>query len=524
MGSATSRHRPGKTETATGQDAVGILHTVAATLNQVPDVMDAMAKILPRLTEALGFHTAWMFLLASDQTTVADVSYTGLPPALARRRAYPLRDGTCHCQDTFRAGDLTRAVNIVRCTRLQNAVGPKGGLVFHASVPLRSKGRRLGILNVASPGRELFAPDVLKVLSAVGQQVAVAIERSRLYRQAERRVALLGVLQEAVGRLAGLHDRGELAQEAVSTVTRLLGTRGALIAEWRESHWSALARAGSRITLRSLPHPSVLAGRTGAYPFGPPGHVAYVVPGTDGAATVLAAATDPDDVALDGVLISYTEHLGLALANAVLLSQRQQLGAWEERRRLAQELHDAVSQRLFSANLALAAAEEQGNPQDPAAPFIRQARLHTGLALREMKQLIYELRPPASAPLGAALRELAVTVGAPVAVEVAADPPLTDVQRRTLLRIAQEALQNALRHAPGSPVAVRLATDGRTATLSVEDHGPGFDRKKTTPGLGLRHMAERAAALGATLDVLTEPGAGTRITVTLPLQGGVIRS
>jgi signal transduction histidine kinase len=520
MNSPSAHDRPGKVETARGQDPVGILHTVAATLNQVPDVMDAMAKILPRLTEALGFHTAWMFLLASDQTTVVDVSYTGLPPALAQRRAYPLRDGTCHCQDTFRAGELTRAVNIVRCTRLQNAVGPKGGLVFHASVPLRSKGRRLGILNVASPGRELFGPDVLKVLSAVGQQVAVAIERSRLYRQAERRVALLGVLQEAVGRLAGLHDRRQLAEEAVSTVTRLLGGHGALVAEWQQSQWRALARAGTWMALRSLPQPPALSGWTGAGPFGPAGHVAYAVPGTDGQPTVLAVAVDPDDVALDGVLSSYTEHLGLAFANAVLLSQRKQLGAWEERRRLAQELHDAVSQRLFSANLALATAEEQMNPDEPAAPFIRQARLHTGLALREMKQLIYELRPPAAAPLGAALQELAVTAGAPVTVDVAGDPPLTDVQRRALLRIAQEAVQNALRHAPGSPVAVRLTTDGKTATLSVEDRGPGFDRETAAPGLGLRHMAERAAALGATLQVQAGPGAGTRIAVTVPVHGG----
>jgi hypothetical protein len=508
---------------AARDDPISILHAVATTLNQVPDVMDAMARILPRLTEALEFHTGWMFLLASDQATVAGISYTGLPPALAARRAWALRDGTCHCQDTFRQGELTRAVNIVRCSRLQNAAGDRGGLVFHASVPLRSKGRRLGILNVASPGRELFGPDVLKVLSAVGQQVAVAIERSRLYRQAERRVALLGVLEQAVGRLAGLHDRQALADEAVQTLTRMFACRSAVLFEWTAPAWRPLARSGRPIKGSPPPVPDAVAD-WGAHEMGwvwqdrADTHL-MAVPGDARTPLVLAVSGIGDDEGILPVLHSYAGHLGLALVNAALMAQRQELGAWEERRRLARELHDAVSQRLFSASLALAAAREQVDAESPAVPLLHQAQEHTGAALREMKQLVYELRPPAVAPLGAALVELARSAGSRVTVGIDANPAIPETLRLSFLRIAQEALQNALRHAPLAPVTILLTTDPARSdalVLQVRDQGPGFDPATTPRGLGLHHMEERAHAVGAELILESAPGHGTTVQVTAP--------
>ncbi len=499
-------------------DAISILHTVATTLNQVPDVRDAMTRILPRLTRALGLHTAWMFLFDDGGTEVAEVAYTGLPPALHAQRARPLKEGTCHCQDSFRNGELTRAVNIVRCSRLQRSTGDRGGLVFHASVPLLAKNRRLGILNVASPGRELFSSDVLRVLSAVGQQVAVAVERSGLYRLASRRAELLTELEQAAARLHRLHTAGSVAREVVDTAVQAFGCPAATLFMRVDRSFVPMAHAG-----RGTPPAAVTAG---VPPLGPvmPGEAFHpggsgpailtIIPGSDPPEAILAAVAAVPDPFTERLLASYGAHIGLSLTNAALLARQSELGAVLERERLARELHDAISQRLFSSTLDLAALSEEIPASAPLHALVDSAMTHTRAALQEMRALVYELSAPKDGPLGPLLRALAPHSGVRVLVE--SDPPLPEASRMALLRIAQEAVQNALRHAPGAPVTLSLHPDGEGLVLSVEDDGPGFPLERVQAGLGLAHMRERARACGAELTVDTGPGRGCRVRVRLP--------
>ena len=123
-----------------------ILKDLAEALNETTDVSEAMAAILPRLSSVLGLSTAWAFRYDPDRSSFVEVGASGLPPALACNDAAPLKDGWCECQEQFVAGRLSKAVNIVRCSRLRDAVGDKAELVYHASIPLRSKGKPLGIL------------------------------------------------------------------------------------------------------------------------------------------------------------------------------------------------------------------------------------------------------------------------------------------------------------------------------------------------------------------------------------------
>lgn len=499
-------------------DAVSILHTVAATLNQVPDVREAMTRILPRLTRALGLHTAWMFLLDERGMDVAEVTYTGLPPALYARRARPLKEGSCHCQDSFRQGELTRAVNIVRCSRLQKAAGDRGELVFHASVPLLAKDRRLGILNVASPGRELFSADVLRVLSAVGQQVAVAVERSGLYRQASRRAELLEALEQAAARLHRLHTPESVAREVVDTLVKAFGCGTAALFVRVDRSFVPLAHAG-----RGTPPPAasgaitppgrVLPGEA-FHPGGADPAILTIIPGSDPPDAILSAAVAVSDPFTERLFASYGAHIGLSLTNAALLARQTELGALLERERLARELHDAISQRLFSSALDLAALSEEIPAGVPMHALVESAATHTRAALQEMRELVYELTAPRVGPLGPLLRALAPHSG--VVVQVDADPPLPEVSRMALLRIAQEAVQNALRHAPGALVTLSLRSDPEALILVVEDDGPGFALDRAPSGLGLGHMHERAQAAGAELTVDTEPGRGCRVRVRLP--------
>lgn len=181
---------------------LAILRHIAETLNRAADVEEALNDTLRSVVELLGLQTAWAFLV--EEGVLALTAWQGLPPAIE-----PGSDawcGGCSCNSLFRSGELKHAINIVQCSRLAEAEGDKRGLEFHASVPLRSEDRMLGIMNVASPGSERFTPDVLELLGSVGYQLGTAIERARLARQAQR--------------LAALEERNRIAREIHDTVAQ----------------------------------------------------------------------------------------------------------------------------------------------------------------------------------------------------------------------------------------------------------------------------------------------------------------
>ena len=172
------------------------LNQIAEHLNRSADVRTALDGTLEMLLKFLNLHSAWAFILTGSgilTVSVGDLpphdfalaAASGLPPGLEQQdRRYLCEPPDCHCQGFFRTGRLTHAVNIVECTRLQNAAAASGdtqGLLFHASVPLTSQGRVLGIINVATGEWQFLTAADLQFLSAVGAQVAVALERARLY-------------------------------------------------------------------------------------------------------------------------------------------------------------------------------------------------------------------------------------------------------------------------------------------------------------------------------------------------------
>lgn len=180
-----------------------ILNHIAETLNRTTDIQAALADTLASVVELMGLQTGWIFLL-DDSGKLYTAAYHDLPPALN----YPGEPwiGGCSCNALFKSGELRTAVNIVQCSRLAEAEGDRHGLEFHASAPLRSEERMLGILNVASPGWDRFTPDTLLLLSAVGAQLGTAIERSRL---AQRAVAL-----------AAVEERNRIAREIHDTLAQ----------------------------------------------------------------------------------------------------------------------------------------------------------------------------------------------------------------------------------------------------------------------------------------------------------------
>jgi len=237
-----------------------------------------------------------------------------------------------------------------------------------------------------------------------------------------------------------------------------------------------------------------------------------------------------DDEAL---LVLLAGHAAVALANARLNERSRELTLVEERTRLARDLHDAVSQKLFSLRLtADAAAALITTDAERAATELAAVRRLAREASAELRAVLAELRPPALSEDGlvAALHKhvetlrhahrVALTLEATTSCAVP-----TDVED-TIFRVAQEALHNALRHADPKMIIVRLETCGDTVVLEVRDDGRGFDTTAESGAvrrLGLASMRERAERLGGTLVVSSEANAGTVVRIEVPLRPGTLR-
>jgi nitrate/nitrite-specific signal transduction histidine kinase len=225
-----------------------------------------------------------------------------------------------------------------------------------------------------------------------------------------------------------------------------------------------------------------------------------------------------EEVAL---LTSIASQVGVAVENAQLHEQAQQAAALRERQRLARDLHDAVTQTLFSAGLIAEVLPRlwERNPQEGRRQ-LEELRLLTRSAMAEMRTLLLELRPAAlvGMQLGDLLRQLAeVTTGrarVPVTVTVEGQQSLSPDIQVALYRIAQEALNNVAKHAGASQATVSLCRQPGGGKLCVSDDGQGFDLKDIPrESLGLGIMRERAEAIDATLTVESEIGRGTQVTV-----------
>jgi signal transduction histidine kinase len=223
--------------------------------------------------------------------------------------------------------------------------------------------------------------------------------------------------------------------------------------------------------------------------------------------------------------MAFAQQVGSALENARLYEQAQGKAVLEERQRLARELHDSVSQVLYSIalNAASAAALRTSDPERAAA-LGRDVHELARVGLAEMRALIFELRPESLEREGlvSALHKQADAVqarhGIPVRVSVAEEPEMPLAAKEALYRIAQEALQNVAKHARAQSVELALEQIGSEVILRIRDDGRGFDADRSYPGhLGLHSMRERTAAVGGALHIQSSPGQGTSVEARLPL-------
>jgi signal transduction histidine kinase len=214
----------------------------------------------------------------------------------------------------------------------------------------------------------------------------------------------------------------------------------------------------------------------------------------------------------------------VAIENARLYQQARGLAALEERQKLARELHDSVSQALFGIGLGARTARTQldRDPAKVAEPLDYVVSLAEA-GLTEMRALIFELRPDAlelEGLVGSLEKQLAALRarhGLDIDADLGDEPETTFEVKETIYRIAQETLNNVVKHARARTITVHLTQGGAGIRLEIGDDGVGFDPTGDFPGhLGLRSMRERAARIGAVLELESAPGQGTRTCILVP--------
>ncbi len=213
-------------------------------------------------------------------------------------------------------------------------------------------------------------------------------------------------------------------------------------------------------------------------------------------------------------MLGRLEHERVTSSARILLAQEA------ERRRIAQELHDEVGQSMTAILLSLKRAADEAD--GPLRDELQQAQEITRGSLDEVRRLVRRLRPGVLEDLGlisgltSLTTEFATHAGLRVLRRFDTDLPVLDAETELVLyRVAQEALTNAARHAEAGQVEVSLHHTDGAVVLSVVDDGRGTGIARE--GAGIRGMRERALLIGATLDVTSQPPAGTQVRLTVPL-------
>lgn len=326
--------------------------------------------------------------------------------------------------------------------------------------------------------------------------------------------------QVGAGIVGGYMNRNENeAREAGAMVVKLLdGTPPAQIESMSTKRvpmvdWRQLKRW--KVDERLLPEGTVVSFRE------PPIWERYALELTIATAVVLVQAVLIAGLLLQRMRRRRAEHASSMLAGRLMTAHE------DERRRMARDLHDDVTQRLARLAIDAGRLEKEAQGDSATARLVREELVRLS---EDVHTLAYQLHPSVLDDLGLAegiraeCHRLSRQTSIPVSVDAANVPP--KLPRETslcLFRVAQEALRNAVRHARAQAIAVSLAPKGRGLELVVKDDGQGFDTEamQKSPSLGQVSMRERIRLVAGSLDVQSELGRGTKVVAWVPLEQGV---
>ncbi|MBN1921663.1 MAG: GAF domain-containing protein [Anaerolineae bacterium] len=419
------------------------------------------------------------------------------------------------------------------------------------AVPIRVSAKVLGmaLLSTSSDYRH-FTSDEIELVWGIANSVALAVDNARLYAETRQHLAESQGLQRVATALLNKMSPEEVLEIVCAEAQHLTGATGSAVLLIEDGVWLRVAYsngaepafferipiAGSLAGIAVRENEPFLtnapAGESCEYLQGkrPTAFLSVPLHANDGVIGVLEAIDKPGGFVQDDIRIVslFANQAAINIEHARLNKQAGQLAVLEERQRLARELHDSVVQSLYSMALyadAAGLALESGK-QGVTLDHLHELRETSRNAMVDMRLLIFELHPPALEQDGliTALRIRLAAVEARAGVraelEVEGERRLPIAIEQELYRIAQEALNNIMKHAQAQHVTLKVRFDEKTVSLQIHDDGAGFDLQSIEHGggMGLHSFAARAAKIGGQVTVDSHPGQGTTVTVQVTIE------
>ncbi|MGD2251333.1 MAG: GAF domain-containing protein [Anaerolineales bacterium] len=529
---------------------LAVLNDIAAVVSRSLDLQEIMSNALAKTLDLLEIEAGGIYLLQEETDLLTIAASKGFSQDVIPE-IDNLSIGEGFSGRVAETGEVMSVRDISADPRLTRLAASKIGLRSLASFPLVSRGKVLGTMFVSTREYRDFSSTDIELLSSIGHQIGVAVENAKLFAQSEQRLQELGALYRADEEMHRYLDLDRVLNTLVDVAIDILGADKSSLMIWDDKKEKLIVRAArgfQAVTMEQIgfARDEGLAGRVAIT--GEPAIVEDVrsssevtrwivdaeqiesfmhVPITIGGEIFGVFNVDYTRPKAFGkeeqrLFVALAQRAALAIQNAQLYQQAQQSAALEERQRLARDLHDAVTQTLFSSSLiAEVLPRLWARNQEEGLRRLTELRQLTRGALAEMRTLLVELRPAAlmEADLGELLHQLGEAITGrtrvPVQVSVKGECPLPVDVKVALYRIAQEALNNVAKHAEASEVKVDMQLEPGSADMRIQDDGIGFDTSVSAPDrLGMGIMQERAEAIGAKLDVTSQPGAGTKVSVS----------
>ncbi|MFD1017645.1 GAF domain-containing sensor histidine kinase [Thalassobacillus hwangdonensis] len=462
------------------------LKHIAELLNRSSKKHDTLHNVLQEFIAISKFETGWIFL--EENGKVSLVADRSLPPALKRNDKALMCGEDCYCISKYKKGLLKSATNVIGCKRIEEAhtYGDEAtcGLTHHATVPLKTPSQSFGLLNVAMPGTETYTEE-LELLESIALQIGSALERIHQFELEEVRNELLSSAHTIANSFQSAGDPDQLKVLFEAELHTLFKVDSFI--------WG---NGGS-------PYEEILHSIT---PWGP---------------VYLSRAQPflPFEKETFDMLVQYAD---VAKRRLDLMEKEKDLVRIEERSKLGQDLHDSISQLLFSIVLTSKALKQQGKDTELTEQISYIHELSSE-ALKEMRALISEQKHRnLREGLLAELKRYAKLLGLSVTSHSSGTTTIPYAIEEALLRIGQESLHNVKQHAGTDHISIRLDKGKDCIALWLQDDGCGFDMNHihSSPSFGIKGMQERVKLYDGALNIESNRGEGTIIKVSIPIKGG----
>lgn len=555
------------------------MQRVTADLAGTAGLQEILQTIASSVSEMLSTESCLVFLPSESRPDELEAAIGWNSPKLASANHLPVDQSLSGV--AFRTGQVQISNNAASDERVNHTLRQEMGAHSVLAAPMVSRGHAIGVVTAVNKKQGDFTQDDLRVMSVLANQAAVAVERARLYARTQQQLMTLTTINELSLSVTLSRSLEETLVNGMEHIGKLMGATSAIVylydAKGNTLNYTAhynMSPEHLRLVVEDNPQVPVAlhADRKIAFleafvtqepcfiedahepdymakwfdlAWRQLGDEALARQVTQQIGALIALPLSVRDTRLGTMTVffaaprrfspselqlfaSFAKILALAVYNTQLLAQSNKLATVEERARLARELHDSVTQSLFSLNLTLRAARRVlTSDKEQALSLMDNVQELAQGSLAEMRALIFELRPQAlqNEGLASALQKHADAVkarnGLVVHLDLQGDRRLPIEHEEALYQIAREALHNVVKHAQASEAWVSLDTRGDHVTLSIRDNGRGFDTAKLVSGggshIGTSTMRERAQAIGGTISIDSTPGGGAGVLVSVDI-------